>query len=128
MSITLTTPYTVSVNGAAIENDTVGACTSFSVDFQTHIMTYTFRVGTLFGNPPSLVPGMYAGLQGQDVVITVNLKTAAWSDNHGHGGIIPAGTINPIITQLLNDRNSSESFLAVPQGLMPGTQVPWTQI
>jgi hypothetical protein len=128
VSITLTTAYAIAVNGTQVENDTVGACTGFSVDYVGKIMVYTFTLGTLSGSPPSIVAGTYAVANNQQITLTVNLVTGAWSDNHGHGGVVPGSILNPIITQLLGNRNSSESFMAVSGGLMPGTQVPWTAL
>jgi hypothetical protein len=128
MSITLTTPWVVSIGGVQVENDTVGACTGFSIDYIQDIMVYTFTIGTLVGNPPSIVGGTYAIANNQQITITVNLKTGAWSDNHGHSGTIPGSILNPIVTQLLANRNSAESFMAVSGGLMPGTQIAWTAL
>lgn len=128
MSITLTTPYAISVNGTQVENDTVGACTGMSVDFIGNVMIYTFSVGTLAGNPSNLVAGPYAIANNQQITITVQLLTGAWSDNHGHSGTIPGSILNPIIAQLIAQRNSAESFMAVAGGLMPGNQVAWSAL
>jgi hypothetical protein len=128
MSITLTTPYAISVNGTQVEDDTVGACTGMSLDYIGNVLVYTFTVGTLAGNPPNIVAGPYAIANDQQITITVQLLTGAWSDNHGHSGTIPSTILNPIITQLITNRNSAESFMSVSGGLMPGTQVPWTAL
>lgn len=128
MSITLTTPYTVSIGGVQVENDTIGACTSVSTDFLARTLTATFQIGTLTGNPPNLNGGPYGILQNQSYNIVVHLDTGAWSDNHGHSGTVPGGTLATQVTQALSNRNAAEAFMAVAGGLMPGTQVPWTQI
>jgi hypothetical protein len=129
MSITLTSPYLVSIGGVQVEGDTVAACTGYSIDYIGHIMTYKFSIGTLAGSPPQFVAGPYAVNNGyQQITLTVNLATGAWSSNYGGAGTVPGSILNPIITQLLGNRNSSESFMAVAGGLMPGTQVPWTAL
>ena len=126
MSITLTSPYTVSVNGSQVENDTVGACTGMSLDYLANVLTYSFAIGGLTGSPANLNIGPYAQTNSQNVIVTVQLLTGGWSDNHGHSGTIPGAILNPIITQLLANRNTAEGFVAVSGGLMPGTQVAWT--
>jgi hypothetical protein len=128
MSITLTTPYTISVNGSQVEDDTIGACTGMTVDYIGNVMVYTFSVGTLIGNPSNLVAGPYAIANNQQITITVQLLTGAWSDNHGHSGIIPGSILNPIVAQLLANRNSAEGFMAVSGGLMPGVVTAWAAL
>jgi hypothetical protein len=128
MSIALTTPYTVSIGGTQVEDDTTGGCSAMTLDYLGHIMTYTFKVGTLTGSPPQLNVGPYAQLQGQSITVTVNLSTGAWSDNIGGMGTIPGSILNPIITQIIANRNSAEGFVAVSGGLMPGTTTAWTQL
>lgn len=128
MSITLTTPFVVSIQGVQVENDTVGACTSVVTDFLAKTQVTTFQVGTLAGSPPNLNAGPQGQLQNQTYIVTVHLDTGAWSDNHGHSGVITSGILTPIVNQEISNRNSAESFMAVPSGLMPGTIVLWTQI
>jgi hypothetical protein len=128
MSITLTTPFTVSIGGVQVENDTVGACTSIATDFLARTLTATFQIGTLTGSPANLNAGPQGLIQNQGYVIVVHLDTGAWSDNHGHSGTVPAGTLANQVSQALSDRNSAEAFMAVPGGLMPGTTVAWISI
>lgn len=130
MSITLTTPFVVNIQGSQVENDTVGAMTSTSIDFIGRTQTTTFQIGTLVNNPTSnLNAGPQAQLQNQNYTIIVHMDTGAWSDNHGHSGTIAPGTIlTNIQTSAVSSRNTGESFMAVPGGLMPGTIVPWTQV
>jgi hypothetical protein len=137
LSITLTTPYTVSIGGVSVEDDTIGACTSMSVDYLGLIMNYTFKVGTLTGSPANLNVGPYAQLQGQTISVNVyvgpnitgGLQTGNWYLNGVLQSSIISGTIlSPIITQLIANRNTAEGFVAVSGGLMPGTQVNWTQL
>lgn len=119
MSITLTNPYTVSVNGTQVEDDTAGACTGLSIDFLARTYSVTFKMGTLTGNPPNLNVGPTTGGQtfGQ-----------WWLNGVLQGSIIPAATLNSFVSQILGDRNTAEGFVSVSGGLMPGTQVPWTQL
>jgi len=128
MSIALTTPFTVSINGVQVENDTVGACTGYTVDFIANTMTYFFQIGSLSGSPPNLVAGSIAALQNKFIQVTVNLLTAAWTDNLGGSGTVPSATLNPIIAAFIANRNSAEAFVAVSGGLMPGTVTNWTAL
>lgn len=134
MSITLTTPYTVAINGSTVETDTIGACTSSSVDYIARTLTYVFKIGTLTGSPSNLNAGSYAQTNGQTITVTVYIGTTNATQTTGQwylngvlqGTIIPGGTINPIISTILADRNTAEGFIS--QGLMPGTTSAWTQL
>lgn len=136
MSITLTVPYTVAIGGVQVENDTVGACVSSSVDYLARTLTYVFKVGTLTGSPANLNGGPYAQLQGQTVTVTVYVGPTTATQTFGQwylNGALQSSTIsgtilNPIVTQLITDRNNSEGFVSVSGGLMPGTQVLWTAL
>ena len=136
MSIALTTPYTVAIGGVQVENDTIGACVSSSIDYLARTLTYTFKVGTLTGSPSNLNVGPYAQLQGQTITVTVYIGTTNATQTTGQwflngvlqGSIIPSGTINPIISTIIADRNTAEGFVAVSGGLMPGTTTAWTQL
>ncbi len=136
MSITLTTPYTVSIGGTQVEDDTVGACVGFSVDYLALLMTYVFKIGTLTGNPSNLNVGNYAQLQGQVVTVAVYIgpNTATqttgqwWLNGVLQSTIVSSTILSPILAQLLVDRNNAEGFVSVSGGLMPGVQVPWTQL
>lgn len=137
MSITLTTPYTVSVNGTQVENDTVGACTSSSMDYIARMLTYTFKIGTLTGSPSNLNVGSYSqNPPSQNIVVSVYVGPTTGTQTFGQwylngvlqGTIIPSGTLAPFVTSLLADRNSAEGFVAVVGGLMPGSTVAWTQL
>lgn len=140
MSITLTSPYTVSVKGVSVEDDTVGACTGMSMDYLALMMTYTFKIGTLVGSPSNLNVGPYSqNPPSQNVVVTVYMGTTNensngltagqwWLNGVLQGTTIAGATLAPIITQLLANRNTAEGFVAVSGGLLPGTTVAWTQL
>jgi hypothetical protein len=137
LSITLTTPYTVSIGGVSVEDDTIGACTSMSMDYLGLLMNYTFKVGTLTGSPANLNVGPYAQLQGQTISVNVyvgpnitgGLQTGNWYLNGVLQSSIISGTIlSPIITQLIANRNTAEGFVAVSGGLLPGSVTNWTQL
>lgn len=128
MSIALTTPFTVSLNGTQVENDTTGACIGYSVDYIGNALIYFFAIGTLAGSPPNLVAGPQGQIQGKSIQVTVNLLTGAWSDNLGDSGTIPGSILNPIVAQLLANRNSAEGFMAVSGGLMPGVVTAWAAL
>lgn len=135
MSITLTNPYTVVVNGVQVEDDTVGACTSLSIDFIGRTYTVVYKLGTLTGNPPDLNVGPYAQAT-QTVTVTVYVGPTTstqtfgqwWLNGALQASIIPTATLNSFVTQILGDRNTAEGFVSVAGGLMPGTQVPWTSL
>ena len=128
MSITLTTPYAVTINGVQVENNTVGACTSTVTDFLARTLTATFQIGTLAGNPPNLNAGPQGILQNQSYIVMVHLDTGLWSDNHGHSGTVPGATLTNQVNQAISNRNAAEVFIAVSGGLMPGTQIAWSSI
>lgn len=136
MSITLTVPYTISVNGTQVEDDTVGACTSMSMDYLANLMTYVFKIGTLTGSPTNLNVGPYAQTNGQTVTVTVYVGPTTATQTFGQwylngalqSTIVSSTTLNPIVTQLLSNRNTAEGFVSVSGGLMPGTQVSWTAL
>lgn len=129
MSITLTTPFVATVQGTT-ETDNVGALVSVETDYIGRVQITTFDVGNLVSNPtPNLNAGPQALLNNQRQIITVHMDTGAWSDNHGHSGTIPPGTILTNIQQsAISQRNTGESFMAPAGGLMPGTIVPWTAV
>lgn len=136
MSITLTTPYTVTINGVQVENDIVGACTGSSMDYIANILTYNFKIGTLTGSGATLNlnVGPYAQLQGQNITVALYVGPTTATQTFGQwwlNGILQ-GTIVPSIdiptSNLLSDRNTAESFVAVAGGLMPGSLVSWTQL
>jgi hypothetical protein len=137
MSITLTTPFTFEENGVQVEDDTVGACVSFSMDYIGRIMTVVYKVGTLTGSPADLNIGPIAQEQGQTVTVEVYVGPNVsggiqfgtwWLNGNLQNTLVPSGDLTTSITNLLAQRNSAESFAAVAGGLMPGTQVPWTQL
>lgn len=137
MSIALTTPYVVNINAIQVEDDTTGACTSMSMDYLARMMNYTFKIGTLTGSPSNLNVGPYAQTNGQTISVNVyvgpniagGLQTGTWFLNGvQQAAVIPSGTINPIITQLLTNRNTAEGFVAVSGGLLPGVVTNWTQL
>jgi hypothetical protein len=143
MSITLTTPYVVSVGGSQVENDLAGGCVSMTMDYQARLLTYVFMVGTVAGSPAVLTTGPYGQRNGQTVTVSVyvgpnvsgGLQTGQWWLTTGTGGgstlqgsLVSGATLAPIITQLLANKNTSEGFVAVSGGLMPGTTVAWTAL
>jgi hypothetical protein len=137
MSITLTTPYVVNVNGSVVEDDTIGACTSSSMDYLARMLTYTFKIGTLTGSPSNLNVGPYSqNPPSQNIVVSVYVGPTTGTQTFGQwllngvlqATIIPSGTLAPFVTSLLADRNSAEGFVAVSGGLLPGSVVPWTQL
>jgi hypothetical protein len=134
--ITLTTPYVVSIGGVQQEDDTNAACMSYSMDFSSKILTVVFKVGTMGGNPLNLVPGYFAGLQGQVVTTAVYMGPTInglaqyqwWLNGVLQSSIVPSATMAPFVTQLLGDRNAAETFVCTSGGLLPGTQTPWTAV
>jgi ethanolamine utilization microcompartment shell protein EutL len=136
MSITLTAPYTMTIRGTQVENDTIGACTGMSMDYLLNIMTYNFAVGTLSGSPANLSMGPYAQTNGANIIVAVYVGPTTTTQTFGQwwlngilqATIVPSANLTASVTQLLANRNTAEGFVAVAGGLMPGTQVPWTQL
>ena len=106
------------------------------MDYLARILTYTFKVGTLTGSPVNLNVGPYAQLQGQTVTVMVYVGSTNatqtfgqwWLNGSLQGTIIASATLNPIVTQLLANRNTAEGFVAVSGGLMPGTTTAWAAL
>ena len=135
--ITLTTPYVVSVGGTQVEDDTNGACVSYSMDFIGKILTVVFKIGTLGGSPLNVVPGFYAQVNGAGTITTSvylgptqNGQTQYqwWLNGNLQSTLVPASSVASLIAQLIGDRNTAESFISVAGGLMPGVTTPWTSI
>lgn len=137
MSITLTTPYSVSINGTQVESDTAGACVSSSVDYLGKIMTYTYKVGTFTASPPTFNVGPYSqNPPSQNIVVSVYVGSTTgnqtfgqwWLNGNLQPTIIATASLTASTAQLLSNRNTAENFASVSGGLMPGTQVPWTAL
>lgn len=123
MSITLTSSYTVSINGQSVESDAVGGATSVQTDFLGNTITFQLVVGSLLNG--NINAGPIAGTQAQNVYVTINLTTGAWTSTNNKSGIVDPTVLSTLITQIRNNRNAMESF-AITATIMPGTQVPWT--
>ena len=108
------------------------------MDYLARMLTYTFKIGTLTGSPANLNVGPYSqNPPSQNIVVGVyvgpnisgGLQTGNWFLNGVlQANAIPGAIINPIITTLVTDRNNAEGFVSVSGGLLPGVQVPWTQL
>ena len=131
MSITLTTPLAITIAGVT-ETDTIGALTSLMQDFQAMTYTATFKVGTsLSGSPLALNQGPAALANGFVLVVVFNLNTGVWTYTYGGvsgGGIMSGAGLTALQNQMIAMRNQAETNVAVSGGLMPGTQVAWTQL
>ena len=131
MSITLTSPVVLTINGIT-ETDTIGVCTSIVQNFQAMTMTVTYNIGTaLTGTPLGLNQGTFSITNGYTLTVLFNLNTGVWSytyaGNSG-GGTLTGTTLTTQQTQFIAARNQMESFVAVAGGLMPGTIVSWTAL
>lgn len=130
MSITLTTPVQFTINGAT-ENDTIAALVVLTQDFSANTYTAVFRLGTsLSGTPLALNQGSLAGANGYLLTVIFNIYTGVftwtYAGNSGGGTLAPGATLTMLQNQCMSDRNQAETFVAA--GLLPGTQVPWTQL
>jgi len=119
MSITLTTGKLVAINGVTQENDSQGACVSFSVDFLANVATFTFGIGS--GAPAAFNLGVYNA----PVSVSVNLATGAWTSTNGFSGVIAGAALTNFVAQSKSNRNTAETFVA-GNSVMPGTTVAWT--
>ena len=132
MSITLTTPVSFTINGVT-ENDTIGVLTSLTQDFQGNIQTATYNIGTsILGTPLALNQGPFALANGYVLTVVFNINTGVYTWTYagqsGGGTLAPGATLTTLQSQFIATRNQAEAFVAVPGGLMPGTQVPWTSL
>jgi hypothetical protein len=131
MSITLTTPLSFTINGVT-EQDSIGASTSCVYDFQGMTVSVTYKIGpSVGGNPASLNQGAAAQANGYVLLVTFNVNTGVWS--YTYGGQSGGGTLTGVaLTSWQNifiaERNTLEGQVSVTGGLMPGTQVNWTQL
>ena len=135
--ITLTTPYVVAIGGVQVEDDTNAACMSYSMDFAGKLLTVVFKKGTLGGSPLNVIPGFYAQQDGTGTTTVIvylgptqNGQTQYqwWLNGNLQSTIVPSASITPFVTQLLGDRNTAESFVAVAGGLLPGATTAWSSI
>jgi len=122
MSITLTTPKQVSINGVVQENDTQGAATVLHYDFNSNVASWRFDIGS--GAPSTFNIGVY----NVPITLTVNMTTGAWTAEStgvtlGSGTFSGAG-FTSFQNQFKTIRNAAETFAA--NQFMPGTQVAWT--
>ena len=132
MSITLTTPVVITIAGVT-ETDTIGALVSVSQDFQAMTQTAVYKLGTaLIGSPLALNQGPFALEDGYVLTVIFNINTGVWTYTYagqsGGGTLAPGATLTGLQTQFIASRNQAEQFVAVAGGLLPGTQVPWTQL
>jgi hypothetical protein len=122
VSITLTTPIGVTITGPSpvTENDTIGACTSMTIDYFAQVVTFIFQTGVIqSGN-------INAGKYGPIVTLVVNLITGQWSASTGQSGTIGAGALSSFNAQLKSDRNLVETFASNNITGLLGSQVAWT--
>lgn len=125
MSITLTTPVTVTATGGSVpsENNIQGSAVSLDMDWLANIGTIRFSIGS--GAPSAFNIGVYD----VPIILTVNMTTGAWSAvNSKTGVVVGSGTFSGAgFTNFQNQfkaiRNAAESFAA--NQFMPGVQVAW---
>jgi hypothetical protein len=129
MSITLTTPITITIAGVT-ETDTIGALISLHQDFQAMTQTATYAIGTaLIGSPLSLNQGPFAQANGYVLTVIFNINTGVWTYTYagqsGGGTVVPGATLTGLQNQSIASRNQAEAFVSTAGGLMPGTQTNW---
>jgi hypothetical protein len=131
MSITLTTPVNFTLPGIT-ENDTIGAATSLLQDFQGMTYTAVYKIGTaLSGSPLSLNQGPAAITNGYVLTVVFNLNTGVWTYTYGPtsgGGTLTGAALTTLQNTFIAARNAIEADVSVSGGLLPGTQVNWTQL
>jgi hypothetical protein len=117
-SITLTTGKLVAINGVTQENDSIGGCSGYAVDYIGNTVTFTFVTGTIVSG------NINKGIFGDTVLLTLNLTSGAWTSTNGGSGTISGATLTNFVNQLKSNRNLVETFVA-GNTVMPGTQVAW---
>jgi YD repeat-containing protein len=128
MSITLTTPFSISGPNITSETDAAAAATRYSIDALGQTITVTYPLGTATiasGKTTAFVPGLLAP---SPTTIQFSLVSNTWSASNGQQGTLTAGQITAI-TNIMNGinnaiRNASESF-AQSVGVLPGTVASW---
>lgn len=129
MSITLTTPITITIAGVT-ETDTIGALVSIYQDFQAMTQTAVYKIGTaLTGSPLSLNQGPFALANNYILTVIFNINTGVWTYTYagqsGGNTLAPGATLTGLQNQFIAARNQAEAFVSVTGGLMPGTQNNW---
>ena len=131
MSITLTTPVSFTINGVT-ENDTIGAAVSLLQDFQSMTYTAVYMIGTaLTGSPLALNQRPAAITNGYVLTVVFNLNTGVWTYTYGStsgGGTLAGAALTALQNAFIASRNTIEADVSVSGGLLPGTQVNWTQL
>lgn len=131
MSITLTAPVVITIAGVT-ETDTIGAMTNFNQDFQAMTYTAIYKLGpSLSGNPLALNQGAFANSNGYTLTVVFNLNTGVWTYTYAGqsgGGTVSGAQLTVLQNNFIAARNLGESYVSVSGGLLPGTQVNWTQL
>ena len=132
MSITLTTPVSFTIAGVT-ETDTIGALVSIDQDFQAMTQTAVYKLGaSITGSPLALNQGPLAITNGYVLTVVFNINTGVWTYTYagqsGGGTLAPGATLTGLQNQFITARNQAEAFVSVAGGLLPGTQVNWTQL
>ena len=140
MSITLTTPVSFTINGVT-ENDTIGAAVSLLQDFQSMTYTAVYMIGTaLTGSPLALNQRPAAITNGYVLTVVFNLNTGVWTYTYGStsgggtfgstsgGGTLAGAALTALQNAFIASRNTIKADVSVSGGLLPGTQVNWTQL
>ena len=118
MSITLTNPTTLSINGLTVESDANAALTYMEVVYPTQVRLF-YSYGSTSGQV--FTPGSTVG----KVIVTVNLVTGAWTSTSGTSGTMSGAGLTALQNAAINLQNAFENF-AVNNSIIAGTQVAWT--
>jgi hypothetical protein len=126
MSITLTTPTSVTITGtqSVSETDSVAVITAMNIDYKAETATFVFQTGKETSG--TFVQGQY----GFTVTLTIHLDTGAWASFDSRGslynqaGNVAGASLTAFINQLISDANLVEQFAAAT--FLPGTQVAFT--
>lgn len=123
MSITLTTPKKVDINGVTQENSTDGAAVMMHVDYLANTATFIMHIGTIVGTPPNLNIGVYSS----SLTVVIDLKAGTYKVlETGQAGAVPTAELDKFNTQIKAERNEAEVLATLGvQPIMPGTHVPW---
>ncbi len=122
MPITLTNPVVVSQGSNTIESDASAAANHIELNLDQGLAIIRFKNGTLAGGiftAGTVAPG--------NVVVTINLITGDWTSSTGQSGTLSGVALQTGQQQVETYANGVESF-ATSQGIIPGTQVPWSSI
>jgi hypothetical protein len=118
MSINLTNIEQYSIGANVVESNPQAAAISPQIDFNSSTIAWSIQSG-------QLTNGVFAaGGRSRSITVQINAMNGTWTAEGLSGTISPA-IQTQLHTMLTNLRNAMENF-SVNNGIIAGTQVPWS--